>query len=107
MQDMRDGPHSKIIKKTRLKIEGEVISLNIQGAQEKLYFFHNSLQPLPRLHRFKRPSKLSTNFFLFYQLQPSAGEGEVAIFREFFEKKQYVMNSLYVTQNSLFTLKIV
>ena len=22
--------------------------------------FHNSLQPLPRLHRFKRPSKLST-----------------------------------------------
>jgi len=23
-------------------------------------FFHNSLQPLPRKHRFKRPSKLST-----------------------------------------------
>ena len=28
--------------------------------QEKLFFFHNSLQPLLRLHRCKRPSKLST-----------------------------------------------
>ena len=32
----------------------------IQGVQEKLCFFHNLLQPLPRLHCCKRPSKLST-----------------------------------------------
>ena len=32
----------------------------VQGVQEKLCFFHNSLQSLPRLHRCKRPSKLST-----------------------------------------------
>ena len=35
-------------------------TLVIQGVQEKLCFFHNSLQPLPRLHRCKRPSKIST-----------------------------------------------
>ena len=30
------------------------------GFSGKIVFFHNSLQPLPRLHRCKRPSKLST-----------------------------------------------
>ena len=43
-------------------------SLSNEGAQwwanyrvfRKIVFFHNSLQPLPRLHRCKRPSKLST-----------------------------------------------
>ena len=32
----------------------------VQAVQEKLCFFHNSLQPLPRLHRCQTPSKLST-----------------------------------------------
>ena len=32
----------------------------IQGVQEKMCFFRNSLQPLSRPHRCKRPSKLST-----------------------------------------------
>ena len=40
-------PHSRKPKK------------DIQGVQEKLCFFHISLQPLPRLHRCKRPIKLS------------------------------------------------
>ena len=30
------------------------------GRSGKIGFFYNSLQPLPRLHRCKRPSKLST-----------------------------------------------
>ena len=30
------------------------------GCSGKIVFFHNSLQPLPRLHRCKRPSKFST-----------------------------------------------
>ena len=30
------------------------------GCSGKIVFFHNSLQPLPRLHRCKKPSKLST-----------------------------------------------
>ena len=30
------------------------------GCSEKLCFSHNSLQPLPRLHHCKRPSKLSS-----------------------------------------------
>ena len=36
------------------------VAFHVQGIQEKLCFFHNSLQPLPRLHRFERLSKLST-----------------------------------------------
>ena len=35
-------------------------SFYLQCVQEKLYFFHNSLQHLPRLHRCNRPSTLST-----------------------------------------------
>ena len=34
----------------------------LQGVQEKWCFFHKSLQPLPRLQRCKRPSKLSTQY---------------------------------------------
>ena len=33
---------------------------NNTGCSEKIVFFQNSLLPLPRLHRCKRPSKLST-----------------------------------------------
>ena len=32
------------------------------GCAGKIVFVHNSLQPLPRLHRCKRPSKLSTQY---------------------------------------------
>ena len=59
-------------------------------------FSHNSLKPSLRLHRCKRPSKLSTQCestvtllagnFLCNQKQPSAGEGKVANFPEFLEK---------------------
>ena len=34
-----------------------VLPVQIQGVQEKLCFFPNSLQPLPHLHRCKRPSQ--------------------------------------------------
>ena len=65
---------------------------NVQGVQEKLCFFHNSLQPLPRLHRNGSvQSLLWAGHFLYNQYKPSAGEGEVANFREFLEKTQYYM----------------
>ena len=35
------------------------VAFHVQGIQEKLCFFHNSLQPLPRLHLCKGTSKLS------------------------------------------------
>ena len=41
----------------KLKIS---LSKSIIGCSGKIVFFHNSLQPLPRLHRCKRPSQLST-----------------------------------------------
>ena len=51
------------------------------GCSGKIVFFHNPLQPLPRLHRCKKPSKLSTQCEctvipigrLFY-VQPIAAE---------------------------------
>ena len=55
-----DGIQEKVL---HIKYKDERILPNLkilQGVQEKLCFFHNSLQPLPRLHRCKRPSKLST-----------------------------------------------
>ena len=72
------------------------------GFSGKIVFFHNSLQPLPLLHRCKRPSKLSTQCeftdlllagkFLYNQKQPSAGEGEVANFENSWKKTQFFMN---------------
>ena len=67
------------------------------GCSGKIVFFHNSLHPLPRLHRCKRPSTsqhnasvqsllLAVNFFG----QPIAGEGEVANIRKFLEKKHNI-----------------
>ena len=51
------------------------------GCSGKIVFFHNSLQPLPRLHRCKRPSKLSTQcectvnpIGLYFFVQPIAAE---------------------------------
>ena len=41
--DHKDAPESKIN------------TFDIQGVQEKLSFFHNSLQPLPHLQCCKRP----------------------------------------------------
>ena len=61
------------------KMSGKLISTECSGA---IVFFHNSLQPLSRLHG------------LYNQYQLSAGEGEVATFREFLEKTQYLMNTL-------------
>ena len=67
--------------------------------------FHNSLQPLPSLayiavrdlqssqRNASVQSLLLAGNFLYNQQQPSAGEGEVANFREFF-KKQYLINTL-------------
>ena len=74
------------------------------GCSEKMSFFHNSLQPLPRLHRCVRPSKLSkqcectvspTGWSFF--AQPIAAEcwrGRGDNFREFLKKTQYLMNTL-------------
>ena len=45
--------------KISLSNKGKALLFLVQGVQEKLSFLHNSLQPLPRLHRRKRPSKLS------------------------------------------------
>ena len=36
------------------------VSVLYTGCSGKIVFFHNSLQPIPRLHSCKRPSKLST-----------------------------------------------
>ena len=67
------------------------------GCSGKIVFLHNSLQPLPRPHRnVSVHSFLLAGNFLFNQYQPSAGEGEVANFREFLEKTQYLMNTLYI-----------
>ena len=70
----------------------------------KYVFFHNSLQPLPRLHYCKRPSKLSTQCectvtgnFLYNQLQPIVQAKER--WQTFFEKTQYLMNTLYLIVN--------
>ena len=67
------------------------------GCSLKIVFFHNSLQPLPHLHRSRdlqssqrivSVQSLGTPIgkFLYNQYQPSAGEGEVANLREFLEK---------------------
>ena len=54
------------------------------GCSGKIVSFYNSLQPLPRLHRCKRVSKLSTQCECTIILW--AGEGEVANLRDFLEK---------------------
>ena len=41
-------------------------------------------------------SLLSAGNFLYNQQQPSSGEGEVSHLREFLEKTQYLMNTLYI-----------
>ena len=62
------------------KINGNSMHIIVQGVQEKLCF-HNSLQPLPRLHRCKRPSKLSNamrvyshSYWLVFFWKPIAPE---------------------------------
>ena len=66
-------------------------------------FFHISLQPLPRLHRSQRTASIQALLlagnFLYNQKQPSVREGEVANFREFFEK-----NSIFNEHYSLLLL---
>ena len=63
----------------------------------KIVFFHSSLQPLPRLHRCKSSERNSSvqslllaGNFLYNQQQPSIGDGEVANFRIFLEKKHNI-----------------
>ena len=67
-------------------------------------FFHNSLQPLPRLHGCKRPSKLSTQCECtelilagYFFLQPIAAEcwERGQIFKNSWKKTQYLKNPLY------------
>ena len=41
-------------------VDSYIIMNHIQGVQEKLCFFTIHCNPVPRLHRCKRPSKLST-----------------------------------------------
>ena len=84
-------------KSRRYKYGRKWIYIFVQGVQEKLCFFHNSLPPLPRRYIAVRDlqcsqrkasvqSLLLAGSFLYNQWQPSAGEGEVANFREFLEK---------------------
>ena len=55
--DMRTGGHSNMLQRSFQNSFGKHT-----GCSGKIFFFHNSLQPLPRLHRCKRPTKLSTQF---------------------------------------------
>ena len=77
------------------------------GCSGKIVFFLNSLQPLPRLHCCKRPSKLSTQcectvtpflLVIFCTTNSSrvlAREGWQT-FENYWEKTQYLMNTLYI-----------
>ena len=81
----------------------------IQGVQEKLCFFTIHCNPslayiaVRDLQCSQRKasvqSLLLAGSFLYNQWQPSAGEGEVANFREFLDKNQYLMNTLYLIAN--------
>ena len=44
-------------------------------------------------------SLLLADYSLYNQWQPSADEGDVANFREFLDKTQYLMNTLYLIAN--------
>ena len=83
----------------------ECSALHIQGVQEKLCFFithcNPSLTYIP-VRDFQSSQRnasvqslLLAGNFLYNQWQPSAGEGEVANFREFLEKNIIFMNTLY------------
>ena len=79
-----------------------------------IVFFHNSLQPLPRLHhRCKRPSKLSNAIRVYshsYWLEIfcTTNSSRVLarerwqIFENSWKKTQYLMNTLYYKLPSLF-----
>ena len=64
----RQGKYTRIVlwittfgeKKTAQALHYAIQIYQCTGCSGKNVFFHNSLQPLPRLHRCKRPSKLST-----------------------------------------------
>ena len=70
MKDIIKSKSSNVViasNLTTFKIEGtlgdtskKVAVLGGTGFSGKIVFFHNSLQSLPRIHRCKRPSKLST-----------------------------------------------
>ena len=82
---------TRYISSTPVPVSSGLIQYLLQGVQEILCFFHNSLQPLPRLQSSQRnaivQSLLLAGSFLYNQKQPSANGGEVTNFREFLEKK--------------------
>ena len=76
------------------------------GCSGKIVFFHNPLQPLPHLHRCKRPSKINAsvpsvqslllpgNFCTTNSSRVLARERRQT-FENSWEKTQYLMNTLY------------
>ena len=77
------------------------------GCSWKIVFFSNSLQPLPRLHRCKRPSKLSTQCectvspigwpFFVQPIAAKCWRGRGGKLSRFLGKRtQYLMNNLYM-----------
>ena len=74
--------------------------------RKKLCFFHNSLQPLPRLHCCKRPSKLAMRVYshsyclvIFCTTNSSRvlARDRWQTFANSWKKTQYLMNTLYLT----------
>ena len=71
-------------------------SIRNTGWSGKIVFFHNSLQPLPGLHRCKRPSKHS--YWMVFFVQPITAKcwcGRGGKLLRILEKK-YLMNTLYI-----------
>ena len=98
----------KVLRVQAAFIQTMPVGVYIQGVQEKLVFF--TIHSYPFLAyiavRYLQSSQRNASVqslllagnFLYNQKQPSAGEGEVANFREFLGKtKQYLMNTLYLT----------
>ena len=82
----------KYLKPSVPTLIGHISSFTLQGVQEKLCFS----QFIAIQRNASVQSLLLAGNVLYDQQQPSAGEGEVAKFREFLEKTQYFMNTLYV-----------
>ena len=85
---------------------------HILGGHEKCCFFHNSLQPLPRLHRFKALNTMkvySHSYWLVIFCTTNSSRVLVRerwqTFENSWKKTQYLMNTLY--DISLFMPKYV
>ena len=82
-------PHWAIIARWLI----QMMKWHIQGVQEKLCFFKIHCHPSLSVRDLQSSQRnasvqslLLAGIFLYNQYQPSAGEGEVANFREFLEK---------------------